>query len=81
MVATKLFFLLAFLEGLFWEKAVFSASVTLSVCKVGLPGMAGSASSALAGGVSSEAGTSIPDGGRKLVSDCPWLSANQIQSV
>jgi hypothetical protein len=69
MVATKLFFLLAFLDRLFWRVAGTSASYFPCGFMVGLPGIAGKVSSALAGGVSSGADPSIPDGGRKFVND------------
>jgi hypothetical protein len=58
-------------SGAFCGGGGFPGSACLAPDIVGLPGIAGKASSALVGGVSSGAGTSIPDGGRKLVSDCP----------
>jgi hypothetical protein len=69
--------LLAFLvesilkSGAFSGGCAFPGSACLAPDIIGLPGLAGKASSALVGDVNSRAGTSMPDGGRKLVSDCP----------
>ena len=63
IVDTKLFFLPAFLGTL-----LISAVLSLGR-NGGVPGIVGNPSSALVGGVGSAAGTWMPEGGRKLVSD------------